>query len=78
METTYALAKGVLKPFLRSWFRWNLEGIEYIPRKGPAILAFNHISYLDPLATAFVVDKAKRVPRFLAKAELFEDRRIAG
>ncbi len=36
----------------------------------------NHIAYLDPLAIAYAVDKAKRVPRFLAKSELFEDKKI--
>jgi 1-acyl-sn-glycerol-3-phosphate acyltransferase len=77
MESTYLVAKAILKPWLASWFRWNVEGIENIPRKGAAIVAFNHIAYLDPLAAAYVVDKAKRVPRFLAKSELFEDKRIA-
>ena len=77
METTYLIAKGILKPFLHSWFRWNIEGLENLPRKGAALLAFNHISYLDPLAIAYAVDKAKRVPRFLAKSELFQDKRIA-
>lgn len=77
MESTYLIAKGILKPFLHTWFRWNIEGIENIPRKGGALLAFNHISYLDPLATAYTVDKARRVPRFLAKSELFQDKRIA-
>ncbi|MEA2517828.1 MAG: hypothetical protein QOG16_1666 [Actinomycetota bacterium] len=77
LETTYPIAKGILKPFLHTWFRWNIEGVENIPLTGPALLAFNHISYLDPLATAYAVDKAKRIPRFLAKSELFQDKRIA-
>ena len=77
MEATYGLAKGILKPWLATWFRWNLEGIENIPRTGPALVAFNHIAYLDPLAAAYAMDKAKRIPRFLAKHELFEDKRIA-
>ncbi|MCA1707083.1 MAG: 1-acyl-sn-glycerol-3-phosphate acyltransferase, partial [Actinobacteria bacterium] len=76
MEPTYLLAKGLLKPFLRTWFRWTLEGIENIPTDGPAIVAFNHIAFLDPLAAAFAVDKAGRIPRFLAKAELFDDKKI--
>jgi 1-acyl-sn-glycerol-3-phosphate acyltransferase len=77
LETTYRIAKGILKPFLHTWFRWNIEGLENIPRKGAALLAVNHISYLDPFAAAYVVDKTKRVPRFLAKSDLFEDKRIA-
>jgi 1-acyl-sn-glycerol-3-phosphate acyltransferase len=77
MEPTYLLAKAILKPWLTTWFRWNIEGLENIPRKGAAIVAFNHIAYLDPLAAAYVVDRAKRIPRFLAKSELFDDKRIA-
>lgn len=77
MEPTFALARGILKPWLTTWFRWSIEGIEHIPSQGPAIVAFNHIAYLDPLAAAFVVDKARRRPRFLAKSELFADKRIA-
>lgn len=77
MEPTYGLAKAILKPWLAAWFRWSIEGIEHVPKDTGALLAFNHIAYLDPLAAAFVVDRAGRRPRFLAKSELFEDRRIA-
>jgi 1-acyl-sn-glycerol-3-phosphate acyltransferase len=77
MEPTYALARNILKPWLASWFRWTLEGIENIPPQGAAILAVNHIAYLDPLVAAYVVDKAGRRPRFFAKSELFQDKRIA-
>ena len=76
METAYGLLRAALKPSLGAWFRWHIEGIENIPPEGPAIIAFNHIAYLDPLAAAYAVDRAGRKSRFLAKAELFEDRRI--
>ena len=77
MDVTYGLARAILKPWLASWFRWTVEGVENIPRQGPALVAFNHIAFLDPLAAAFVIDRAKRIPRFLAKHELFEDKKIA-
>ena len=77
MEPTYLLAKAILRPSLAAWFRWTIEGQDNIPRQGPAILAFNHIAYLDPFAAAYAVDTAGRRPRFLAKSELFADRRIA-
>lgn len=76
METGYLLAKAILKLPLRSWFSWHIEGSRHIPREGAALMAFNHIAYLDPLAAAYAVDEAGRRPRFLGKAELFEDRRI--
>ncbi len=77
MEPTYLLAKAIIKPWMATWFRWHIEGLENIPRRGPALVAFNHISFLDPFAAAYVVDLGGRRPRFLAKAELFEDGRIA-
>ena len=77
MEPTYLLAKGILKPWLSTWFRWTIEGDERIPHRGGAILAFNHIAFLDPFAAAYVVDRTGRRPRFLAKSELFADKRIA-
>ena len=75
LEPTYTLAKAIVIPWMK-WFRWNLEGLENIPRKGPAILAFNHIAFLDPFAAAYAVHLAGRRPRFLGKAELFEDKRV--
>lgn len=77
MEPAYLLAKALLKPWLATWFRWNIEGLENIPKNGAAVIAFNHIAYLDPLAAAYVVDVAGRHARFLTKSELFEDRRVA-
>ncbi len=43
-----------------------------IPVLGPAILASNHVSYLDPLVLAYLADRRHRKVRFLAKAELFD------
>lgn len=77
MDPTYLLAKVILKPWLRMWFRWTVEGLENIPKRGPAIIACNHIAYLDPLVLGFLIDNAGRHPRFLTKSELFQDRRIA-
>jgi 1-acyl-sn-glycerol-3-phosphate acyltransferase len=76
MEPTYLLAKAIIKPTVGPWLKWNIEGLEQIPAKGGALLAVNHISYLDPLVAAYIVDKAGRRPRFLAKADLFDDKRI--
>ena len=76
-EPTYLLAKAIVKPWMGLWFRWYVEGLESIPRRGPAILAFNHIAFLDPFASAYAVDLAGRRPRYLAKSELFQDKRVA-
>jgi 1-acyl-sn-glycerol-3-phosphate acyltransferase len=58
-------------PLARAYFAWRFEGLEKIPGKGPALLACNHASYLDPVANAYAVIRAGRRPRFLAKIELF-------
>ena len=42
-----------------------------LPRSGPVIVASNHVSNVDPVVTLLAVVDAGRVPRFLAKAELF-------
>ncbi|MPZ68534.1 MAG: 1-acyl-sn-glycerol-3-phosphate acyltransferase [Actinobacteria bacterium] len=76
MIRTYGLAKAIVLPWLKFWFRCHFEGLENIPKDGPAIVAFNHIAFLDPFAAAYAVDKAGRRPRFLGKSELFQDKRV--
>ena len=58
-------------PPIAFWFDWRFEGLEQIPETGPAIVACNHISYMDPLSNAYAIVKADRRPRFLAKEDLF-------
>jgi 1-acyl-sn-glycerol-3-phosphate acyltransferase len=65
------VAKAVIVPPLRLWFRLRHEGLDRIPRSGAVIIACNHISYLDPLTNGEAVHRAGRRPRFLAKQELF-------
>jgi 1-acyl-sn-glycerol-3-phosphate acyltransferase len=49
--------------------------MEHIPREGPVLVAANHISYYDPVAHGyFLITRAKRYPRFLAKIELFNNK----
>lgn len=58
-------------PFLRAWFGWRFDHLDRIPASGPALIACNHASYLDPLVNAYAVVRAGRRPRFLAKDDLF-------
>lgn len=44
----------------------------FLPKRGPAIVACNHISLLDPLALGAAMFDNGRVPRFLGKASLFK------
>ncbi|CAN2203211.1 PlsC 1-acyl-sn-glycerol-3-phosphate acyltransferase [Candidatus Nanopelagicaceae bacterium] len=58
-------------------FQFDFQGDENIPRKGGAILAINHVSYLDFAIAGTGALPAKRYVRFMAKKEIF-DNKIAG
>jgi 1-acyl-sn-glycerol-3-phosphate acyltransferase len=68
--------RGALRPPIQLWFNWRLEGLDQIPSEGPVIVAGNHLSYVDPFAHGYFVDRAGRRPRFLAKQELFDNRLV--
>ena len=61
----------VIKPLSLLLTRRDWRGREHVPRSGGVILAVNHVSYVDPLLLAHFVYDCGRVPRFLAKIELF-------
>lgn len=71
-EPWFRIAKAAALPPLKLWFNWRFEELEKIPASGSAIIACNHISYLDPLSNAYAIVEAGRRPRFLAKQELFQ------
>lgn len=77
MDALYPVAKGAFYPWLHFGLRWTIEGEAGIPTEGPVLLASNHVSYLDPLALAYVADRRGRRVRFLAKAELFRKQPLA-
>jgi len=58
-------------------FKFNFQGQENLPRKGGAILAINHVSYLDFAIAGTAALPVKRYVRFMAKKEIF-DNKIAG
>ncbi|WP_020668865.1 lysophospholipid acyltransferase family protein [Amycolatopsis nigrescens] len=57
--------------------RLRVEGTEHIPATGGAVIACNHVSYLDFIFCGLGAQPAKRLVRFMAKKEIF-DNRIAG
>jgi len=72
----YWLLKYVLLgPWLRIIFRPQVEGLEYVPDEGPAIIASNHLSFSDSIFMPLVV---KRKVTFVAKAEYFTGRGLKG
>jgi len=55
----------------------DISGLEHIPRTGGALLAVNHIGYVDFIYGGVAPDRIGRRVRFMAKRELF-DHRITG
>jgi 1-acyl-sn-glycerol-3-phosphate acyltransferase len=51
--------------------RFVIEGVEHIPRSGGAVLASNHVSYLDFTFCGFAALPAGRLVRFMAKDAVF-------
>jgi 1-acyl-sn-glycerol-3-phosphate acyltransferase len=67
----YWVVKAILGPFLALVFRPWSEGIENVPREGPAIIASNHLSFADHF---FGPLPLPRKVTYLAKAEYFTGR----
>jgi 1-acyl-sn-glycerol-3-phosphate acyltransferase len=68
----YGLAIALLWPPTVFGARLSFGGGEHIPPTGGVLLACNHVSFADPIYdVAFTVSHG-RVPRFLAKSELWE------
>ena len=57
--------------------KFTKSGGEHIPKKGGAILAANHIGYVDFIFDGFAAIPSGRVVRFMAKKDAF-DNKISG
>lgn len=55
----------------------TVEGAHHIPRTGGAVLASNHVSYLDFIFAGYGAHPSGRLTRFMAKHEIFANK-IAG
>lgn len=68
--------------FARSYFafqglKFTKIGTEHIPASGGAVLAMNHVSYFDFAYAGFPALDRRRVVRFMAKKEVF-DNKVSG
>jgi 1-acyl-sn-glycerol-3-phosphate acyltransferase len=70
----YWVMKALLGPVLRFFYRVRVEGMEFVPVAGGAILASNHVSFSDSIFLPLVLHR--RIT-FVAKAEYFEDPKTA-
>jgi 1-acyl-sn-glycerol-3-phosphate acyltransferase len=67
----FGFAISALWPFTMFGARVAFGGGEHIPRTGGALLACNHVSDVDPIYDVAFTISHGRMPRFLAKAELW-------
>ena len=63
------LAKTVFKGL---GLRFSIEGTEHVPREGGAVIASNHVSYLDFTFVGLGAQPAGRLVRFMAKDAVFK------
>jgi 1-acyl-sn-glycerol-3-phosphate acyltransferase len=72
----YWVLKGIfVGPYIKRVFRPWTTGMENVPKKGAAILASNHLSFIDSIILPIELDR--RIS-FLAKAEYFTGKGIKG
>jgi 1-acyl-sn-glycerol-3-phosphate acyltransferase len=66
------MAVVLVLPVMRAFTKRTWTGQENVPPTGGVILAPNHMSHFDPLVVAHFAYGARRWPRFLAKASLWD------
>ena len=71
VHSVFILGRLLCLSIAKVAFRLHVEGEGRIPHTGPAILAANHVSFVDPIIIAV---SARRQVHFMAKKELFRFR----
>jgi 1-acyl-sn-glycerol-3-phosphate acyltransferase len=70
-DPLWSAALAVAEVVLRIPYRYRPVGLHRIPPRGPAILASNHVSPMDPVVLGFAVSHRLRRIRYLTAAEFF-------
>ncbi|MDP8978446.1 MAG: 1-acyl-sn-glycerol-3-phosphate acyltransferase [Actinomycetota bacterium] len=78
MEPVYTPVAGLALAMCKA-MGWRVypQGTGHIPSAGPAVIATNHVGYLDFVFVGYGARHAGRLVRFLAKKDVF-DHRVAG
>jgi len=63
---------GLRAGFAALGLKIRVHGVHHIPRSGGAVLASNHVSYLDFIFVGFAARESHRLVRFMAKDSVFE------
>lgn len=73
VDITYPIVIAAAKTWFRLGdIRINMTGIEHVPESGGALLAVNHLSYVDYLMAGYPGVQRGRLTRFMAKREVFD------
>lgn len=67
----FRLLAGIVIPALNIVGRYRVQDGDHVPRTGPAVVAPNHFSEIDPFVIGMAIWKQGRAPRYLTKASLF-------
>ena len=70
----YSFLRWIVPPFLRFFLRLRIIGSNRVIRKGPAILAANHLSHVDPI---LVIISSRRKTFYMAKEGHFSNIALA-
>ncbi|MFM2081356.1 MAG: 1-acyl-sn-glycerol-3-phosphate acyltransferase [Verrucomicrobiota bacterium] len=68
MNSSYRIGWTLFRLVYATYFRWRVCNPEHVPRTGPAILASNHASFIDP---PLVGSGLPRDINYLARESLF-------
>lgn len=74
MAVAYWVLKALLSPVFFLFWGVKVEGRDNVPRRGPVVLAPNHVSFVDSMFLPLVL--GRRVT-FVAKAEYFDSFKTA-
>lgn len=75
MGALYTVGSETVRAFVRALgVDWRVEGLEHLPAEGPAIVASNHLSYLDFAFVMLSPPRPRREMRFLTRGDLFDGR----
>jgi 1-acyl-sn-glycerol-3-phosphate acyltransferase len=78
VETVYPPVIALTRLVFRGLgIRFTVTGAERVPRTGGAVMAINHVGYLDFTFAGLAARPAKRLVRFMAKKEVF-DHKVSG
>lgn len=75
MEFPYTPVIGIARTmFAAQGLKFTIVGEENVPRTGGAVMAINHLSYLDFVYAGLAARRSGRLVRFMAKKSIFEHR----